>query len=88
MMRDSIFPLPVGWVTEAVIAHCARVADSEAKLAADWLRDIASDLRESGDVPLVRLSDDGVGPADISLADELWLVAFSLDPTLGERDPR
>lgn len=44
------------------------------------LRLIANDLRTAGDMRLVRLSEDGISNADISLADELWLVALRLDP--------
>ena len=50
------------------------------------LRLIANDLRLAGDVPLSRihLDEEGapaaVGPADITLADELWLIALRLDP--------
>lgn len=43
--------------------------------AADWILNISTDLRAAGDVALVRLSDDGVGPDAISLADELYLVS-------------
>jgi hypothetical protein len=44
------------------------------------LRLIANDLRVNGDVQLKRLSEDGVSDAEISLADELWLIALRLDP--------
>ena len=47
--------------------------------AASWLVRIANDLRSAGDMPLVSMDVNGVGPASISLADELWLVAFCLD---------
>jgi hypothetical protein len=49
---------------------------------AEWLRRIASDLRAAGDVKLVNLDEDGVSPANITLADEIWLAAFQLDPRL------
>jgi hypothetical protein len=55
----------------AVAAECAHT-----------LRCIANDLRSAGDVPLVMLDEDGVAPADISLADELWLIALRLDGRL------
>lgn len=44
------------------------------------LRAIAADVRAAGDVPLVILNRDGVAPAAITLADELWLIALRLDP--------
>lgn len=47
--------------------------------AASWLVRIANDLRSAGDMPLIRMNTNGVGPASMSLADELWLVAFCLD---------
>lgn len=40
---------------------------------------ISADLRAWGDVALVCLDDNGVAPAPITLADELWLIAFQLD---------
>lgn len=46
---------------------------------AAWLIRIARDLRSSGDVPLVRLSEDGVTPESLSLAGELELIALQLD---------
>jgi len=49
-------------------ARCAR-----------WLVDIAGDLRSAGDIELLRVSEEGVAPDCISLADELWLVAATLD---------
>jgi hypothetical protein len=57
------------------------VADDETvKDVARTLRAIAADVRSAGDVPLVELSEDGVTPAAITLADELWLTALRLDP--------
>lgn len=50
-----------------------------AKRAAAQLRSIANDLRSAGDVNLVVLDEQGVAPADITLADELWLIALMLD---------
>ena len=44
------------------------------------LRLIANDLRTAGDVPLVNIGMEGVSPASITLADELWLIALRLDP--------
>lgn len=53
------------------------------------LRKISRDLRSAGDVPLVLMDPDGVAPADVTLSDELWLLAFSLDPRLTtEEDDR
>ena len=50
-----------------------------AKRAAAQLRSIANDLRSAGDVNLVVLDEQGVAPADITLADELRLIALMLD---------
>lgn len=44
------------------------------------LRYLADQLRAAGDVPMVRLSVEGVGPEALTLADELWLVSHRLDP--------
>ena len=44
--------------------------------AAIWLLRIARDLRNAGDVNLVLFDDDGVAPSDITLSDELELVAL------------
>lgn len=59
----------------------AAVAVFEAYLRehARHLAQISVQLREAGDIPLVLLGDDGVGPAGVTLADELWLIAFQLD---------
>jgi len=43
---------------------------------------IAADLRSAGDLSLVLLSEDGVQPADITLADELWLLSLRADNEL------
>ena len=59
-------------VTNAVIALCR----------------IANDLRLAGDVRLVLMDSDGVAPAAISLADELWLIAFSLDGDIAMSEAR
>lgn len=40
---------------------------------------IGRDLRAAGDVGLVRFTDDGLIPAEITLADELELIAMRLD---------
>lgn len=58
--------------------------EAERDAAASHLRLIANDLRAAGDVPLVMLRPDGVTPAMISLADELWLVALNLDHRLAD----
>lgn len=47
--------------------------------AAEALRLIAKDLRAAGDVRQVRLSGDGVTEEYVTVADELWLIALSLD---------
>lgn len=39
---------------------------------------ISKDLREAGDVNIVRLSEDGVSQEYLTLADELWLIAVRL----------
>lgn len=46
---------------------------------AEHLRYLAQELRAAGDVPLVNIGEDGVGEADITLADALWLTAVELD---------
>jgi hypothetical protein len=46
---------------------------------AEALRKIAEDLRAAGDLPLVYLTEHGVTPCKITLADEIWLIAFELD---------
>jgi hypothetical protein len=48
---------------------------------------IANDLRAAGDIGLVRLDPDGVAPAEITLADELWLCAFRLDQEVAMSRP-
>ncbi len=50
------------------------------------LRLIANDLRTAGDVPLVNIGMEGVSPASITLADELWLIALRLDPSSAFKD--
>ena len=50
-----------------------------AKECAKHLCLIAADLRAAGDASLVILSSEGVAPASITLADELWLIALRLD---------
>ena len=52
---------------------------------AEALCHLAADLRSAGDVDLVLLDEDGVAPADITLADELWLYALRLDPDVACR---
>lgn len=59
----------------AEIRHAKTVAHE----CAATLRAIANDLRNAGDVQVVELSEDGVGPAATTLADELWLIALRLD---------
>ena len=44
------------------------------------LRLIVRDLRTMGDIQLVRFTEDNIVPHNISLADELWLIAAALDP--------
>lgn len=56
--------------------------------ASEQLRAIARDIRAAGDIPLVRLDDDGVTPEAITLADELWLIAFQLDEDASMADAR
>lgn len=51
----------------------------DATRCAEWLVRIAHDLRQAGDLRLVRLDEDGVRNEPISLADELWLVASALN---------
>lgn len=60
---------------------------------AEWLIEIARDLRAAGDLPLVRLNEDGVTPEPLSLAGELELIALQLDfdgvtRRAGEREER
>lgn len=60
---------------------------------AAWLIRIARDLRLAGDVPLVRLTEDGVVEEPLSLAGELELIALQLDfdgvvARAGEKDER
>jgi hypothetical protein len=55
---------------------------TDAQIVADEARHlihIARDLRSAGDVPLVRLDEDGVGPDPCTLAGELELIALRLD---------
>lgn len=52
-------------------------ADEVAECA-EHLALIAKDLRAAGDLSLVRLSEDGVTDDYMTLADELWLIAFRL----------
>lgn len=47
--------------------------------AAEWLARISRDVRLAGDMSLVHLDEDGVRPAGMTLADEIWLVASQLD---------
>lgn len=54
------------------------------------LRVIAADLRMAGDVQQVQLTEDGVTPEFLTLADDLWLIALRLDPDgtwADNRDP-
>ena len=54
------------------------------------LRILAAELRMAGDVQQVRLTEDGVTPQFLTLADELWLIALRLDPDgtwADQRDP-
>lgn len=54
---------------------------------ARWLRNIAADVRLAGDMALLRFTDDGVRQ-DMTLSDELWLVAVQLDGKITPlRDP-
>lgn len=46
---------------------------------AEWLIRIARDLRAAGDIPLVRLSTEGVTDEALTLAGELELIALQLD---------
>lgn len=47
---------------------------------------VARQLREQGDVPQVLLSVDGVSRS-ISVADELWLIAYNLRALLDRPAP-
>ena len=60
--------------------------DSDEKLlmVGRTLRIIAADVKAAGDMGLVRLSPDGVTEAEITLSDELWLLALLAD---GRIDP-
>jgi hypothetical protein len=54
------------------------------------LRVIAADLRMAGDVQQVQITEDGVTPQYLTLADDLWLIALRLDPDgtwADRRDP-
>lgn len=42
---------------------------------------VSKQVREQGDVQQVIFDDDGVGPA-LSLADELWVIAFNIRAAL------
>lgn len=56
---------------------------------AEHLRTVAQDVREAGDVPLVRLSKEGVTTQAITtLADELWTIALRLDHRMSNDQPR
>lgn len=46
--------------------------------AAEWILGIAKDLRGAGDVRQVCLSEEGVSPATLTVAEELELIAFSV----------
>jgi hypothetical protein len=48
------------------------------------LSQISLQVREAGDVPLVHISADGVAPLGVTLADELYLIAFQLDAEAAE----
>lgn len=65
---------PIQHIEPGVVADCAR-----------HLAMIAGDLRAAGDVPLVRLDDDGVAPEPLTLADEIWLIAVRLGWPIGAR---
>jgi hypothetical protein len=54
-------------------------APEDVERVAVALRKLSADVRAAGDAPLVRLDEDGVAPAGITLADELWLYALQLD---------
>ena len=47
--------------------------------AADHLAQISEDVRSAGDIPLILLSEDGVTRPQMTLADELWTIAYTLD---------
>ena len=55
---------------------------------ADQLCRIARDLRTAGDVALVELDENGVTPANITLADELWLIALRLNDDIAMQHAR
>lgn len=82
-------------MTECVMAEipaagpdaCERITERVREWAhsiASPLRAVARDVRAAGDVPLVRLSEDGVTDQAFSLADELWLYALLLDGEMGD----
>ncbi len=52
---------------------------SDLRALARQLAQISVQVRDLGDVQLVLLGADGVGPAGVTLADELWLIAYQLD---------
>jgi hypothetical protein len=70
--------LYLGAVSPPVVLALIDKMESMAKT----LRKISADVRGAGDMGLVILDDDGVAPAPISLADELWLYALLLDGKL------
>jgi hypothetical protein len=51
---------------------------------ATQLLELAKILRAAGDLPLVALSEEGVTPQHLTLADEIELVAISLNVTASE----
>jgi hypothetical protein len=51
---------------------------------ATQLLELAKILRAAGDLPLVVLSEEGVTPQHLTLADEIELVAISLNVTASE----
>ena len=52
---------------------------------AEHLALIVRDLRNAGDVQMVRMDENGVAPAEISLADELEVIVAALGGQVGKR---
>lgn len=63
---------------DGLLCRGESVKDSIQK-AVRWLVMISRDVRSAGDLPLVELSSDGATMSALTLADELYLIAVTLD---------
>ena len=59
-------------------AEMTELRDRAAR-AADHIARISQDVRSVGDMPLIVMSEEGVTRPQMTLADELWMVAYTLD---------